>query len=181
MPESLNQNICNAYKEGASKSSAEVKVLHIADLKFNPNLAGGYHRRTELEPDLINAWEDIIWAEHLVWVHPVWWGSIPAIMKGFIDRLFLPGMAFKYKENSIWWDKLLIGKSAHIITTMHQPGWYYRLVYARPSINALRKSTLHFCGVKPVNVTSIHVERIPSKTKIDAILKKVYLLGYERK
>jgi putative NADPH-quinone reductase len=78
-----------------------------------------------LEPDLLAAWEKILWAEHLVWIYPIWWGSMPAILKGFIDRLFLLGFAFKKKENSVWWDKLLTGKSARIITTLDQPKWYF--------------------------------------------------------
>ena len=48
-------------------------------------------------------------------------GGLPAITKGFIDRLFLPGMAYKYRENSILWDKLLKGKTTRIITTLDQP------------------------------------------------------------
>jgi putative NADPH-quinone reductase len=88
-------------------------------------------------------------------VHPVWWGGLPAIAKGFIDRVFLPGFAFKYRENSVWWDKLLAGKTAHIITTLDQPSWYYRFVFGRPSINQLKKSTLQFCGIRPVRTTSI--------------------------
>jgi NAD(P)H dehydrogenase (quinone) len=75
-----------------------------------------------------------------------------AITKGFIDRLFLPGFAFKYRENSVFSEKLLLGKTAHIITTLDQPGWYYWLVYGRPSVNQLRKSTLQFCGINPVKV-----------------------------
>jgi NAD(P)H dehydrogenase (quinone) len=75
-----------------------------------------------------------------------------AITKGFIDRLFLPGFAFKYRENSVFSEKLLLGKTAHIITTLDQPGWYYWVVYGRPSVNQLRKSTLQFCGINPVKV-----------------------------
>lgn len=74
-------------------------------------------------------------------------------MKGFIDRLFLPGLAFQYRENSILWDKLLKGKTAHIITTLDQPSWYYWLVNGKPSVNQLKKSTLNFCGIKPVKVS----------------------------
>lgn len=48
----------------------------------------------------------------MVWFHPVWWGGLPALTKGFIDRVFTPGFAFKYRENSVWWDKLLSGKTA---------------------------------------------------------------------
>jgi putative NADPH-quinone reductase len=153
--ESFNFGIVEAYKKGADFAHAEVKEITIADLKFNPNLEFGYQKRTELEPDLLAAWEKIKWADHLVWVHPVWWGGLPAITKGFIDRLFLPGFAFQYRENSVWWDKLLKGKTAHIITTLDQPSWYYWFAFGRPSVNQLKKSTLEFCGVKPVKVIYI--------------------------
>lgn len=155
--DSFNVGLAEAYKKGAVHSGAEIQEITIADLEFNPNLQFGYQKRMELEPDLIKAWEIIQWADHLVWVHPVWWGGLPAITKGFIDRLFLPGLAFKYRENSVWWDKFLTGKTAHIITTLDQPSWYYRIFYGRPSINQLKKSTLEFCGVKPVKVTYIGV------------------------
>jgi NAD(P)H dehydrogenase (quinone) len=150
---SFNFALADSYRKGAIQSGADVREIIIRDLKFNPNLQSGYQKRTELEPDLLEAWEKIKWAEHLVWVHPVWWGGLPAITKGFIDRLFLPGFAFQYRENSVWWDKLLSGKTAHIITTLDQPGWYYRLMFGKPSVNQLKKSTLEFCGVKPVKVS----------------------------
>ncbi|HMP32215.1 MAG TPA: NAD(P)H-dependent oxidoreductase, partial [Saprospiraceae bacterium] len=151
--DSLNNALFEAYKKGVLPSQSEVKEIIIADLKFNPNLQYGYQKRTELEPDLLDSWEKIKWADHLVWIHPVWWGGLPAMMKGFIDRLFLPGFAFQYRENSVWWDKLLKGKTARIITTLDQPSWYYWLVYGRPSVNQLKKSTLEFCGVRPVKVS----------------------------
>lgn len=151
--ESLNFVFAEAYKKGALESNAKVEVLTISNLKFNPSLEFGYQKRTELEPDLLDAWKKIKWADHLVWIHPVWWGGLPAIMKGFIDRLFLPGFAFQYRENSILWDKFLKGKTAHIITTLDQPSWYYWLIFGRPSVNQLKKSTLEFCGIKPVKVS----------------------------
>lgn len=153
--ESYNFGLADAYKQGALAAGAEVKEIVIAELNFNPNLQYGFQKRTELEPDLLASWEKIQWCEHMVWVHPVWWGGLPAIAKGFIDRLFLPGMAFKYRENSVWWDKLLTGKTAHIITTLDQPSIYYWLAFGRPSVNMLKKSVLEFCGVSPVKVTYI--------------------------
>lgn len=153
--ESLCFSLGEAYKKGALKKGAEVNEIIISDLDFNPNLQSGYHKRTELEPDLLDAWEKIKWSDHMVWVHPVWWGGLPAITKGFLDRLFLPGMAFQYRENSVWWDRLLSGKTAHIITTLDQPSWYYTLTVGRPSVNQLKKSTLEFCGVKPVKVSYV--------------------------
>jgi len=110
--DSFNFGIAEAYKKGALQNGPNVEEIVITDLKFNPSLQFGYQKRTELEPDLLDAWEKIKRANHLVWVCPVWWGGLPAIAKGFIDRLFLPGFAFQYRENSIWWDKLLKGKKS---------------------------------------------------------------------
>jgi len=86
--ESFNFGLSDAYKNGAEKSDAEVKEIRIRELSFNPNLQFGYRKRTELEPDLIEAQEKLKWADHIVWIYPVWWGSVPAIMKGFLDRWY---------------------------------------------------------------------------------------------
>lgn len=179
--ESFNFGVAEAYKASALESGAEIKEIIITDLNFNPNLQFGYQKRMELEPDLIKAWEIIKWADHLVWIHPVWWGGLPALMKGFIDRLFLPGFAYKYRENSVWWDKLLKGKTAHIITTLDQPGWYYWLMYGKPSVNQLKKSTLEFCGVKPVKVTYLGIIRDSKEEQRVKWLEKVKSLGREMK
>lgn len=179
--ESFNFALAEAYKKGAENSGAEIKEIIIRDLDFNPNLEFGYQKRIELEPDLIKAWEIIQWADHLVWVHPVWWGGLPAATKGFIDRLFLPGLAFKYRENSVWWDKLLTGKTAHIITTLDQPSFYYRIFYGRPSINQLKKSTLEFCGIKPVKVTYVGIIKNAKEEQRKKWIEKVYSLGEKLK
>lgn len=179
--ESFNFALAEAYKKGAENSGAEIKEIIIRDLDFNPNLQFGYQKRIELESDLIKAWEIIQWADHLVWVHPVWWGGLPAVTKGFIDRLFLPGLAFKYRENSVWWDKLLTGKTAHIITTLDQPSWYYRIFYGRPSINQLKKSTLEFCGIKPVKVTYIGIIKKSKEEQRKKWIEKVYSQGEKLK
>ncbi|AZB10632.1 flavodoxin family protein [Chryseobacterium sp. G0162] len=179
--ESFNFGVAEAYKNGAIEAGAEIREIIIANLNFNPNLQFGYQKRIELEPDLLKAWESIQWADHLIWIHPIWWGGLPAVMKGFIDRLFLPGLAYKYRENSLWWDKLLTGKTAHIITTIDQPGWYYRLMYGRPSVNQLKKSTLEFCGIKPVKVTYLGIIRTSNEGQRKTWLKSVKSLGQKMK
>lgn len=178
---SFNSALAEAYTTGAQQAGADIRTITISELQFNPNLQFGYRKRMDWEPDLLASWQTIQWADHLVWVHPVWWGGLPAMAKGFIDRLFLPGLAFKYRENSVWWDKLLKGKTAHIITTMDQPGWYYRLVFGRPSINQLKKSTLEFCGVKPVKVTTIGIIKTADEQQRKKWLAKVYALGQQQK
>lgn len=180
-PQSFNQALAEAYRKGAEEAPAEVRLLSIRDLDFNPNLRYGYQQRTNLEPDLLAAWEDIQWADHLVWVHPVWWGGLPAITKGFLDRLFLPGFAFSYREDSLWWDKLLKGKTARIITTLDQPGWFYRLYYGRPSINQLKRSTLQFVGISPVRVSTLGPIKTANTRRREKWLRQIEQLGRKMK
>lgn len=175
--ESLVFALAEAYQKGAIESGAAVSVIHIRDLNFNPNLQYGYRKRMELEPVLLESLEKIKAADHLVWLHPVWWGGMPAMMKGFIDRLFLPGITFKYKENSVWWDKLLKGKTARIITTLDQPSWYYWLMFGRPSVNQLKKSVLEFCGVKPVKVTYVAIVKTSTAQLRAKWINNIYKLG----
>jgi putative NADPH-quinone reductase len=175
--ESFNFAIAEAYKNGAITSGHEIKEIIVRDLKFNPNLQFGYRQRTELEKDLLDAQDKIKWAEHIVWVYPVWWGSIPAILKGFIDRVFLPGFAFQKRENSVWWDKLLTNKTARIISTLDQPAWYYWLVYRRPSHHAMKKLTLEFCGIQPVKSTTIGPIRLSKDSYRKNWLVKIEKLG----
>jgi putative NADPH-quinone reductase len=127
-----------------------VRYVAIGQLNFNPNLQSGYQQRMELEPDLIKALEDIQWSEHQVWIHPVWWLGMPAIMKGFFDRAFLPGIAFKSnkKGNS---EGLLNAKSARIITTAGDLSLkVYEEEYHSSGLIQLKKGILEYCGVSSV-------------------------------
>lgn len=175
--ESFNFGLSDAYKTGAQNSGAEVKEIRIRELSFNPNLQFGYRKRTELEPDLLDAQEKIKWADHLVWVYPVWWGSVPALLKGFLDRVLLPGFAFHKRKNSLWWDGGLTGKTARIICTLDQPAWYYRWVYGRPSHNSMKKLTMHYTGVKKVRITTIGPIRLSKDKFREKWLQKVARLG----
>jgi len=175
--ESYNFALAAAYKKGALAAGAEVQEINIRELTFSPNLEYGYRKCTELEPDLLKAQEQLKWAEHIVWVYPVWWGSVPAIMKGFLDRVLLPGFAFKKRDGSIWWDKFMTGKSARIICTLDQPGWFYRLVNGRPSDHAMKKLVCGFVGIKPVRTTTVAPMRLSSDAFRAKWLRKVEALG----
>jgi NAD(P)H dehydrogenase (quinone) len=175
--ESFNFSLGEAYRKGASETKADIQEIIISDLDFNPNLQFGYQKIQALEPDLLTALDKIRWAEHIVWVHPVWWGGFPAIMKGFIDRLFVPTIAFKYRPNSVWWDKLFMGRSARIITTLDQPSWYYWLVYGLPSVNQLKNSILQFCGITPVRVSYVGTVRNSTDRQREKWLDEMYELG----
>lgn len=176
-PDSLNRKLTETFLDGAQKSGNDVQVIHLSELAFNPNLAFGYQKRTELEPDLIAAREAILWCEHLVVIHPVWWGSFPAILKGFIDRALLPKFAFQYRDNSVWWDKLLKGRSAEIIYTIDQPILYYKLVNGAPGIKQMKRMILSFCGFKVKRVTGFGSVRYASKERVEKWIRHVHKLG----
>ncbi|WP_042220647.1 NAD(P)H-dependent oxidoreductase [Oceanobacillus manasiensis] len=175
-PESLCASLSQAYKEGAS-DTAEVRYIDLSTIEFTPNLKYGYRKRTELEEDLIKAQKWIKWANHLVFVYPTWWGSMPAVLKGFIDRVFLPGFAFRYRENSPLWDKLLTGKTAHLIVSMDTPSWYNRFVYRRAGHQVMKRNVLKFCGIKQVRITEITPVKNAADYKRATWLKRVEKLG----
>ncbi|UXP31826.1 NAD(P)H-dependent oxidoreductase [Reichenbachiella agarivorans] len=150
---SFSRTITDVYQSSAEDADAIVKTIHIAELDFDLSLREGYKERQEMEKDLVEATELILWCDHIVWVHPVWWYGYPAIMKGFIDRTFLPHVTFKFEKGAVFQTKLLKGKTGRIIATGDSPYWYYRFVMKRPATNQLKKGTLEFCGIKPVKTT----------------------------
>ncbi|MGF6095193.1 NAD(P)H-dependent oxidoreductase [Pseudomonas sp. 18175] len=142
--------LADTYTHRAQSAGHEVRALCLGNLTFDPVLHHGYTQIQPLEPDLLSAQSDILWATHLTFVFPIWWGGIPALMKGFLDRIFLPGFAFKYRAGKAFPDKLLAGRTAHLLVTLDTPPWYYRWFYRMPGIHQMRKTTLAFCGIKPV-------------------------------
>lgn len=150
--ESLGAALADAYARGAKSAGHEVRRLAPRDLDFQV-VHRGYEEGDAIEADLVTAQETISWCEHLVVVHPVWWGSMPAELKGFFDRTFLPGWAFKFHPGKTWWDRLLAGRSARVIQTSATPNWAMKLAYFNCAGIALKDSTLRFCGFKPVRLT----------------------------
>jgi putative NADPH-quinone reductase len=166
-----------AYKKGAERSGAELKTLKLGELHFDPILHRGYRETQELESDLKKAQELILWANHLVFIFPTWWSSFPAILKGFVDRVILPGFAFRFKEGASIPEKLLTGKTAHIITTMDAPAFVYRWYFGAPGVHILKKGVLQFCGISPVHTTLIGRVRFMSDKKKEKVISKIEKLA----
>jgi putative NADPH-quinone reductase len=102
---------------------------------------------------------------------------MPALLKGFIDRVILPGFAFRYRPDSRWWDRLLKGKSAQLLVTMDTPPLWYRWVIGRPGHNQMRRSVLGFCGVKPVKVSQFGPVKTSRPGTRDKWLRKAQMMG----
>jgi NAD(P)H dehydrogenase (quinone) len=170
--------LADAYEKGAKEKGGDVVRLDLIDLKFDPILRFGYNRNQNLEADLVESQRLIKWCNHMVFIFPVWWGGPPALMKGFIDRVFLPDFAFKYRDQSSNnWDKLLSGRSARMILTSNAPVFWLYLAYFHPAINMMKKAVFEFCGIGPVEVTSFGSIKDSSDKKREGFVYDTYRVG----
>ena len=114
--------LADAYSRGALEAGVDVKRLSIADLYFEMNVLVPAPQSQHVEDDIRQAKELILWADHLVFVYPTWWGSVPAMLKAFLDRVLVPGFAFRELQFDAF-EKLLAPRTAQLITTMDTPYW----------------------------------------------------------
>lgn len=154
-----SDTLATAYAEGAREAGAHVEEIRLGVLDFDPILRAGYGQEQPLEPDLQKSRLAIERADHIVFVFPVWWGTLPALFKGWIDRTFLTGWAFRYDPDQTIPTKLLKGRTAHIISTMDAPSWWYRFKHRRSAHTALRAATLDFVGIKTIAETTVFKTR----------------------
>lgn len=145
---SFSAAVADTYAQAAQAAGHTVRVLRLGDLQFDALLHGSNPHHQTLEPDLLAAQDSILWAQHIAWVFPVWWGGVPALLKGFLDRAFLSGWAYKFNKGSALPVPLLKGRTAHLLVPMDTPPWYYRWVQRMPAIHQMRKTTLEFCGIR---------------------------------
>ena len=170
--------LASSYLAGAKAAGNEVQLISLGKSSFDPVLHNGYATIQKLESDLVAAQTAIAWAQHIVFVYPIWWGAMPALLKGFIDRVFLPGFAFKYRDGSAFWDRLLSGRSAHLLVTMDTPPWYFRWVYRMPGHNQMKRTILEFSGIKPVAVSSFGPIKASSQQKREKWLAQANAYGH---
>lgn len=174
---SLSHALMEAYERGAESKGAEIRRLNMSDMSFDPNLANGYRERQELEPAL-NAWrENLTWCDHTCWAYPMWWGSMPAKMKGAIDRALLPGFGFAYHDDDPFWDRLLKGRTGEAIITADTPGWYDRLTSGAPARKQVKIKIMDFVGIKPIATHYFAAARSASEKKIDQWTRQAYKAG----
>ena len=150
-PRSFCWALAQRYQQVAA-AGHDVQLVNIAELNFDANLQHGYDQIQPLEPDLETLQQQIRWAEHLVLLTPLWWGGMPALLKGLFDRVFLPGYAFKYTEGKSWPKQLLKGRSAELIITMDTPVWWYKWFQGNPLVKQLKHTILEFVGIKVTSV-----------------------------
>jgi|SRR5581483_7254360 len=140
-----------AYKRGAEAGGHEARLFLTGAMRFDPILREGFAKVQPLEPDLEAAHDAMLAADHLVLIFPLWLGTLPAILKGFLERVLQPDLVEPAKRGEFV--KLLKGKSARVVITMGMPGFVYRWWFGAHALKMLRRNILAFIGVRPVRST----------------------------
>ena len=178
---SQQQTFCEAlgeaYERGARAAGHDVRLFVLSRMNFDPILRQGYRNEQPLEPDLREAYDRLAASNHWVFVFPLWCGDMPAILKGFIERILQPDLIKRHGTDKAMNWRIFEHKSARLIMTMGMPVWLYRLYYGAHAIRLLKRNILHFIGVKPVRDTLFGmVADVPTDTRL-GWLKDVEALG----
>ena len=173
----LTAKLSDSYEAGAVAGDHEVRRMNLGELNFDPILHKGYKTIQELEPDLKTFQENVKWCDHLVVLYPNWWGTMPALLKGLIDRAWLPGFAFRFnKKMPFLWEKLLKGKSARIIIVSNTHPWVAWFLFGEFT-NELARATLGFSGFRPIRITAYSPSERASEEKRTGWFNATYQMG----
>lgn len=174
--DTLNGTLAGEYERGAIEKGHDVRRMNIGDMKFDPILWKGYKVVQKLEPDLVSFQENVKWCDHFVIFYPSWWSTMPAILKGLIDRVWMPGFAFNFTHGGYFWKKLLKGKSASMFVTSDTEPLIQRLIFG-DTTNELKKGVLWFAGFRPIYVHKFGYLKHFGIWRRTMIKKWVYRLG----
>lgn len=173
----FNHALAAAYQKGAEQAGNEVRVITVADLDFPLLRSKAEFDTGEVPPAIREAQELIEWAQHLVLVYPLWLGTMPALLKGFLEQVFRPGFAIDPAKP---WGGMLKGRSVRIIVTMGMPALFYRWFYRAHSLKSLERNILAFAGLGPIRATLIGMVE-GSAGHREKWLRKVAALGKSAK
>ncbi|HEY6901590.1 MAG TPA: NAD(P)H-dependent oxidoreductase, partial [Puia sp.] len=128
---------------------------------------------TRLTPDIAHEQEHIKWAGALVFIYPVWWWDRPAILKGYIDRVFTYGFAFQMGPSGA--TGLLHHRKALIIQTLGTAEDVYdQNPGAKEAVHrSMAEGTLRYCGIRQVEQLSIYGIGVSTPAERQQILRQV--------
>ncbi len=176
-PDSFTAALAQSYIEGALSKGHEVRVQSLGDMNFDPILHKGYKVIQELEQDLLDSQANIRWSDHWVIIHPLWWGAAPALLKGYFDRILLPGFGFKYEAGKMSPKKLLKNRSARVVLVSDTPTWWLYLAYGAGWLKIMKRQVLAFCGFHSIKFHNLAVIRESTEAYRAKLQRKAYELG----
>lgn len=176
-PDSFCGALAASYARGARAEGAAVRRIDLAKLGFDPILHAGFRGDQKDEPDLAAARETLAWADHHAWIWPLWYGFAPALVKGFVERCFIPGFAVEPLHHPPYYRPLLNGRTGRVIVTMQMPWIAYRLMMGSRATRIFRKQILEFVGINPVRETLFCGVEASSGATRKSWLEKAHALG----
>ncbi len=168
----LCEGLADTYHETVEARSANVRRINLGDMTFTSELSG-YVNTEALEDDLVHWQEAIAWADHVMIIHPYWWGAMPSKAKAVLDRALTPGFAYKYHQKGMGWDKLLKGKTADVVITADTPLLIDTIIYRKPARRVLKNQVLGFCGIKVKNILHFGSVKMATSQNIDRWFRQV--------
>lgn len=176
----LSSELADTYEREAKAAGHEVRRANIGELTFDPILHKGYRAIQELEPDLKKVQEDIQWCNHFVLIYPLWWCSVPALLKGLIDRMWLPRFAFSFIKTpdgkaTLGWHKLLKGRTARLIVLSKSHSFVEHFLYGNYT-DDIATAVLRFSGFK-VRVSEVGNSEAMSEGAKASLMKRIGALG----
>ncbi len=178
-PKRLCRALAASYAEGARSAGHDVRLIDIATLDFPLLRTMEEFGQRAMPATLEDAAHAISDAEHIVFVFPLWLGTMPALLKGFLEQVMRPGVAFDYPEagKSGFAATLLKGRSARVVVTMGMPAFLYRLWFLGHGIAGMRRNILNFVGIRPVRETLFGMVEAANDVKRTRWLNEMRNLG----
>lgn len=148
-----------------------IKTLELGKMHFDPVLRYGYSERMPIENDIELSQTLLKWADHIVFFYPVWWTSMPGLLKGWLDRVLTPGFAYNMKGFGTI--KHLKGRTAQLFLTSDAPALYQRLIPNSP-VRLMKKHILGLCGIKVIQSDILGMVTLPKQeTMREKFIEKV--------
>lgn len=181
IPGSLNHALARAYADAADAHGAAVRVHDLAEARIPATDSREQLRvrdgATEHLPPLVRGYiNDVTWAQHIVVFFPQWWGTYPAVLKDYLDRVVLSGVAFRYRTGQLP-HRLLTGRTARIVMTADGPAWWNRMRYRNAAETSLARATFGYCGVRVAGVTRFMKVRFSTLPQREGWLLRAAALG----
>ncbi|WP_192349984.1 NAD(P)H-dependent oxidoreductase [Algoriphagus sp. Y33] len=165
--------ILNSVMTGLRLSNHEVDLIHLDKDNFNPVMSSAdlkaFRDKKPVDPMVLEYKTRLEQVDHLIFIFPIWWELMPAMTKGFIDKVIFPGVAYDYVNDSSTkmkplWNKV---KGVTMITTMNTPGFLYWGIFGNAIQKALMRGTFWKLGYKNRKWISFNmVKMVPSEKRI---------------
>lgn len=153
-PDRFNHALALQYAAAAGAAGHLVEVVQLSKLQL-PWLRSADEFAAQPSGAIASQQQLFRWADHVVILYPLWLGSMPALLKAYLEQVMRPGFAFAYGKKNSLPQKLMRGKTARIVVTMGMPSLFYRLYYRSHSVRTLARNILGFVGFSPVKVSLI--------------------------